>query len=58
MAKRKNALVTGASAGVGRATAIALAERGIDVAWSHRDNPAQLSVDLLGALMLGSPPAR
>ncbi len=32
MAKRKTALVTGASAGVGRATAIALAERGFDVA--------------------------
>ena len=32
MAKLKTALVTGASAGVGRATAIALAERGFDVA--------------------------
>ena len=32
MAKRKTALVTGASAGVGRATASALAERGFDVA--------------------------
>ena len=40
MAERRAALVTGGSRGIGRATALALAEAGLDVAVTYKKNEA------------------
>src|SRR5580692_9869227 len=51
----KAAVVTGASSGVGRATALALAQRGCAVLVNYRNSQAEAEQVVAAAIALGAP---